>query len=132
MTNKIKHLFIITLLMFSVIGLVGCVSVSGNYIEKFSVSSQGKNKFSDKYDSLDGTKTYTIKAKECSNLELNVTTDSGKLTVEITDSNGQLVYQKVDIDGLTETITLEKGGKYNISFIAHEHSGSFSCKWEPK
>ena len=114
-------LLLLLALLFS-----GCIGSTGHYITTMCVSNQSDDAFSMRYDSFDGQKTYSFRAKENASLTVEFETRSGTLSCSVTDGAGKEYYKNDDVQTENLTIPLGEKGKYKVSLFAKEHEGGFS------
>ena len=124
--KKIALLVLMAVLLFS----CACTNSTGRFIAKMCVSNQTSTSFSMRYDSLDGEKTYTIKANEGDVMSIKFETTSGSLSCVIRVKGGEVLYQNDSVQTSELNITLPVSGKYEIALKANEHKGAFYFDWK--
>lgn len=93
------------------------------------VESTTSTKWTASYISLKGTMTNTLNIKNGS-LDVKITTDSGKIGLEILDFNGNYLYRGKELG--TCSFTVAALGKTKIIVTADNHEGSFSFSQSEK
>lgn len=116
------------ILLLTALLLTGCVS--GSYVTKRSVANQNSHSFSMRYNYFNGTKVYTINAKE-ENLavKVDIQSDSGDLAITIAKDGEAPAYTGNQIPTSSFTVYLKEPGKYTVTVTAQKHCGSFSLDW---
>lgn len=129
MTKKSATIFSVALtiflvILFAVLSHEGVVrrnsSIRLGYVETSTSST-----WEARYASLQGSMTKMINIKSDS-LDVSVTTDSGSISIEITDMDGNSLYRGKDLE--TCSFSVGATGKVKITVNAERHSGSFSFK----
>ncbi len=129
MQKKKVIIFSIVLIMFLAILFVllsrgGVVSRHSNirigYVENTTSSSWEAH-----YASLQGNSATVLNVKSDS-LDVSVTTESGSISIEITDMDGNNLYRGNNLE--TCSFSVGARGKVKISIDAERHSGGFSFK----
>lgn len=118
---------LITLLALLML-LSGC---TGSYTTKMSVENRNSHSFSMRYDYFNGTKVYTIDAKEEHlAVKVDIVSDSGELAVTIAKGGETPAYTGNQIPTSSFTVYLSDPGKYTVTITAQKHAGSYSFDWE--
>ena len=86
------------------------------------VGSERYSSWTGRYSYLDGTMKKSIHPKT-DMLHIDVTTDGGTISIEIQDSDGNVIFDEHDIG--TESFDLAVSGKVVVRIIADSHKGSF-------
>jgi hypothetical protein len=109
--------------------LSGCTYGSG--ISRNSKEFNTSTTMSMKYDKFDGHKSTSVKVKEGEAIDINVdiVTVSGKISLSIIDENGKSFYKGTDIPTSTFVVSIDKKGKYNIKVSSENHEGSYKISW---
>lgn len=119
---------IIALMMITVMAS-GCDAESSSML--MCVESSTANGYEMTYEKFNGKKSHKVSVKGDNGGVIIgvVTTKSGSLQIEITDSDGNLCYtsEQFTADGSFEYKT-EKSGRYKVMMIAQEHSGSIEVE----
>lgn len=89
------------------------------------VESGGYSSWSVKYISLNGSMRRSIHPKE-DVLHIEVKTDSGSISIEMQDADGNVIFDEDDIG--TASFDVEVSGKVVVWIMADSHKGSFSIK----
>lgn len=82
------------------------------------------------YKKLNGTKKYDMSLHEGDSIFVEVTTDSGSLTIEIAQKGEEPVYTGSDFPEGGFTVNIHDDGRYYVSLIGNEHSGKVKLDWE--
>lgn len=90
-------------------------------------TKEGRNIWSASYFCLDGTMQKTIYAEDGS-LSVFVETESGMLSMEILDTDGNTVYSESSIG--TKTFEVALDGKAVVRMTAQNHKGQFKIDGE--
>ena len=81
--------------------------------------------WSGKYTKLNGTMSKTIYTDtEPDTIHVEIVTESGSISITMIDSNGNIVFEKSDID--TSSFDVDVSGKVKVKIEADNHKGSFS------
>ncbi len=89
------------------------------------VDKGGWRNWSASYTLLDGTLQHTLRPDSSDNLLLiGVETESGTISIEIKNNDGEIVFQQKDFD--TKEFTVEVSEKISVVVHANRHKGSFS------
>jgi hypothetical protein len=81
------------------------------------------------YEKFSGTKTKTMTIDEPSEVDVDITTESGSLDLTITDKDGNSYYAGSDIPTSNFSVKLDKAGEYEIKAEADNHKGSCEITW---
>ena len=84
---------------------------------------EGWRSWSGNYISLDGTMQKSIHPKD-DVLHVEVKTESGTISIEIKDTDGNVIFDESDIG--TASFNVDVSGKVIVKIVAHSHKGSFS------
>ena len=120
-----KKAVFLTILVALVILTFGCINSTGSFVVTSCVSNQTKNAFSMSYDSFNGYKTYSFKVNDGASLSVRFVTDSGTLSCEVRDANGNEYYRNDNVLSGSLTIPLGDSGKYYVTLTADHHTGAF-------
>ena len=101
------------------------IESSGSAIRIGYVGSEGYSSWSGRYSSLDGTMKRSIHPKT-DMLHIDVTTDSGTISIEIKDADGSVIFDEHDIG--TESFEIAVSGKVVVRITAENHKGSFDIE----
>ena len=85
------------------------------------------------YDScFNGHKSTTLSLKENESIdvEIDIVSKSGKISVSIVNEDNKSIYKGIDIPTSSFTVTLNEKGNYEITVSAENHKGSFYVFWE--
>lgn len=81
--------------------------------------------WSGKYINLDGTMSKTIHTdSEPDTIRVEIVTESGSISITMTDPNGNVVFEKSDIE--TSNFDVDVSEKVKVKIEADNHKGSFS------
>ena len=120
-----KRFFIV--LLVAVLLLCGCSKRSCVTIR--SIENSNSHSFSMRYQKFDGSKEYTLQAKEERQpLKVSVVTEAGSLSMTIGEKGKDPVYTGTDMPDMDFTVYLDPG-KYIITLTAEDHRGSYSFDW---
>lgn len=86
------------------------------------VGKESRSSWSGSYISLDGMMKKSIYPKG-DVLHVEVNTESGTISMEITDTHGNILFEKDNIE--TSSFDVEVSGKVKIRIEADHHKGSF-------
>lgn len=87
------------------------------------VGNEGWSSWSGKYITLDGAMKKTIHP-DGDSLGIAVETESGTISIEIKDSDGNTIFDEKNIG--TNTFNISVAGKVTVRIEADTHKGSFS------
>lgn len=87
------------------------------------IGNEGWRNWSGSYTLLDGNMTHTIRP-EGDTLAVAVETESGTISIEIKDADGNIIFDQDNI--ITETFHVGVSGKVVVRIDADNHRGSFS------
>ena len=79
-----------------------------------------------RYERLDGKMRRTLHFDSNEEIRIDTTTASGKLSVEMQDTSGSVIFSKSDIGTASHSVTVS--GKTVITITADNHSGSFKIE----
>lgn len=131
MKSKTLKLFTLPLLFI----LSGCNTISGNGTFIACVSNETGNGFSKRYSSFDGTYNYAKKFSKAQAFLVDIKTTDGTITLAVKNTeNSENIYTgNFDKDTEITSFTINaEAGKYEFSFSAVKHSGSFEVKFTDK
>ncbi len=122
-----KKLAIASALIAAAIGILIILAVvidffGGSYKRVGYIGSQTWTAWSGTYVLLDGEMSHTLRC-ETGTLHISVETEEGKIGIEITDSNGNTVFDKDNIGTTNFTVAAE--GKVYVKITAEDHKGNF-------
>ena len=125
--NKLLLLFCSLTLILSIIGCLG-----GSYSTFKSIENDTNNSMKMSYSKFNGYKFKSLELKSGDILDLNidVNTTSGTLSLSVLTEDGTEVY-KIDNPktSLSEKINISKDGTYKIKITADNHSGYYDIDW---
>ncbi len=87
------------------------------------VGTEGWSSWTGRYNSLDGTMKKSIHPKT-DVLHIEVKTDSGTISIEIQDTDGNLIFDEFNIG--TASFNVDVPEKVTVKIVADSHKGSFS------
>lgn len=127
LNNKAAAAVLIAAVLFAGIMLI----VNGGEISVRSatrigyVGTETRGTWTGRYLSLNGTmkKRLTVSGGL---LTLDVTTEEGRIGIEITDANGQVLFSEADIS--TGSYEIPAAGKVRVTVTAEQHRGGFEIK----
>ena len=120
---------IIALLLCGVLLLTGCDGNSTGCTTIGSVEVTTNTSIELSYKKMNGTKKYDIRLNEGDSLAVDVTTNSGALTIEIGQRDEEPIYTGSDFPKGGFTVNIHDDGRYYITLIADEHSGGVKFNW---
>ena len=130
--EKVKqNLKVIVLGVLILLSLVSCTSCSLP-----TINPMGKNtttsSMSMNYDSFNGDKSTTLSLKENESIdvEIDIVSKSGKISVSIVNEENKSIYEGKALPTSSFAVILNKKGKYEITVSAENHKGSFYVFWE--
>lgn len=89
------------------------------------VGNESRSSWTGRYSSLDGTMKKNIYPKT-DVLHIEVKTDSGAISIEIQDTDGNVIFDKPDIG--TGSYDVDVSGKVVVRIMADHHKGSFAIE----
>ena len=126
--KKLLLLFCSLTLMLYIISCLG-----GSYSTLKSIENDTNNSIKMSYSKFNGYKFKSLQLKSGDILELNanVNTNSGTLSLSLLTEDGTQVY-KIDNPKiyLSEKINISKDGTYKIKILADNHSGDYDIDWK--
>ncbi len=125
-----QKIIVIVLVVLMVILLVGCTSCNFPVINTYKNITTSS--MSMKYDIFNEHKTtnLSLKENEIVDVNMNIVSKSGKLSVSIVNEDNETIYQGIDIPTSSFAVTLNKKGKYQINIDGEKHKGSFHIFWK--
>ncbi len=87
----------------------------------------GWRSWSGSYILLDGTMQKSIHPKD-DILHVEVKTESGRISIEINDADGNVIFDEIDIG--TASFNVDVFGKVTVKIVADSHKGSFAVTSE--
>ena len=89
------------------------------------VSNNGWSDWVTSYAFLNGTLDHTIHPKATpETYYIQVETESGNLSIQIMDKDGNTIFSETDIG--SEIFSIEVQGNFSVHITAHNHKGGFS------
>lgn len=129
LTKKKAIIFSLALIMFLAILFIllsrGGVVRRHSNIRMGYVENTTSNSWEAHYASLQGNSSTVLNVKS-GILDVSITTESGSISIEITDMDGNNLYRGNNLE--TCSFSVGANGKVKISIDAEKHSGSFSFK----
>lgn len=123
--------------MYFVLLILSCVMLfsscgKSSYMTYKSFGNQTNTSWDMSYEKFNGSKAKTVTLKEGQKCDflINIVSDAGELDFSIVDDQGISYYTGSDIPTSNFTISVDKGGKYEMKFEAKKHKGSFSVSWK--
>lgn len=110
------------ILLLSLLALTGGFGSTRSAVRIGYVGSEGWSNWSGRYASLSGTMKKTIHPKE-DVLHIEAKTNSGAISIEIWDADGNIVFDERDIG--TASFDIDVSTKLVVKITAEKHSGSF-------
>ena len=124
---SIATLFIVILVSFGSVYLAGSLGIGStrSATRIAYVGNEGRGSWTGRYHSLDGTMKKWIYPKTDA-LHIEVKTDSGAISIEIQDTDGNVIFDQSDIG--TASFDVDVSGKVVVRITADHHKGSFSIE----
>lgn len=119
---------IIAMIIFIVVGVI--VTYSSGIAHSRSatrtgyVGKNGWDNWSGNYQLLDGKMRRTLHFDRSISITLQTTTESGTLSIEMQDTEGNTVFTKSNLG--TETHNISVDGNVVVTISASKHTGSFA------
>ena len=131
---KSKSLKLLTVpLLFVLSGCNAAISGNGTFIA--CISNETNKGFSKRYSSFDGTYNYAKEFSKAQSFLVDIQTTDGTLafTIKNKENNENIYSGNFDKDVGTSSFTVNaEAGKYEFSFSAVNHCGSFEVKFTDK
>ena len=126
--NKVRKLWIFAIAAAVVMAVLVTASAIfaddlGSYTTIGYVGNKGLSSWSGKYAMLDGTMKKTIRPKN-DELRIDVETESGEISIEICDSDGDVIFDESDMQ--TGSYSVSAPEKVKVKIEADKHKGRFS------
>ena len=109
-------------LLLVVLSIVLSCIFGSSYTAIGYVGNKSWDSWSGTYKFLDGELKHTVHS-DSGKLYINVKTVKGSIDIEITDANGNEIFDRENIGN--ESFTLDVSGKVYIEIDAEDHEGSF-------
>lgn len=125
-----KRLLIGILSIIMLLLATGCTSGSGYTVLGYENNSANSMQMS--YEKFSGTRTATVKVDEdhIIMVRVNLVTESGSISLWITDEDGNEIYQGIELtDSTMFTVNLKEAGTYKIKVEGKDHNGSYRINW---
>ena len=126
--NKLLLLFCsLTLMLY----IISCSE--GSYSTLKSIETDESNSIKMSYSKFNGYKFKSLQLKSGDILDLNanVNTNSGTLSLSLLTEDGTEVYKIANPKtSLSEKINIPKNGTYKIKILADNHSGDYDIDWK--
>lgn len=124
---SIAAILIVILISFGSICLAGTLGIGSirSATRIGYVGTEGRSSWTGRYSSLDGMMKKSIHPK-ADVLHIEVRTDSGIISVEIQDADGNIIFDELDIG--TSSFNVAVSGKVTVKIVADRHMGSFSIE----
>ncbi len=124
---SIATIFIVILISFGSIYLTETLGIEGtrSATRIGYVGTEGWSSWTGRYSSLDGTMKKSIHPKT-DVLHIEVKTDSGLISIEIQDTDGNIIFDESNIK--TASFNVDVSGKVTVKIAADSHKGSFSIE----
>ena len=118
---------IIAVICVIALAIAGVLLLTGNrgnsYLRIGYVGNQTSKVYNGSYMKLDGTMTHKMRSDD-TELFVDIVTESGKISLLITDPDGKRLYSGNELDTCSFSVMTE--GKADITITADDHKGSFS------
>lgn len=115
---------VIVILAVIALKLVG-IGSTGSATKVGYIGNAGRSSWSGRYTSLNGTMKKNLHPKS-DTLHISVETESGTLTVEVRDADGNLLLDQTCASA--DDFDVAVSGKVSIQLHADHHKGSFSIE----
>lgn len=128
-----KNLLLLFCSLALILSLIGCLKDSYTIVK--SIGNETNNSMKMSYSKFSGTKFKSLKLKseDVLQLNINVSTTSGILSIYVLNEDGTEVY---NVDNpkipLSKKINISKDGTYKIKLTANNHSGDYNIDWNVK
>ena len=124
---SIATILIVILIAFGSVYLTKTLEIAstGSATRIGYVGNEGWSSWTGRYSSLDGTMKKSIHP-EADVLHIEVKTDSGTISIEIEDADGNIIFDESDIG--TASFDLDVSKKVTVKIVADHHKGSFSIE----
>ena len=125
-----KNLLLLFCSLALILSLIGCFKGSCTIVK--SIGNDTNNSMKMSYSKFNGTKfkSLNLKSGDVLQLDINVSTTSGILSIYVLTEDGTEIY---NIDNpktpLSEKINVSKDGNYKIKLTADNHSGDYDINW---
>jgi major membrane immunogen (membrane-anchored lipoprotein) len=122
-----KRMYFIVLTLICIMLFSSC-----SYSTIMSKETQTATSWDMSYAKFTGSKSHTITLKEGQKVEftIDIVSDAGQLDFSIIDEGSTSHYTGTDIPTSNFTVSADQSGKYEMTFKAKEHKGSFSVSWK--
>lgn len=118
---------LITMTLIILLLLTACTP--GGYTSVKSIENNTPHTFNMKYAKFNGHKERNINLEENTDINVEITSESGELNIKIQDENSNILYQGNDLQECNFVVKVKNDGKYLISVEGHKHKGSFNFTW---
>lgn len=125
-----KNLLLLFCSLTIILSMIGCFKDNCTIVK--SIGNETNNSMKMSYSKFSGTKfkSLQLKSEDVLQLNINVSTTSGILSIYVLTEDGTEVY---NIDNpktpLSEKINISKDGNYKIKLTADNHSGNYDINW---
>lgn len=125
-----KKNILLTFVLFIMLLSTGCTY--GTHFTIGSVENNTMNSMSMKYAKFSGNKNkeFTVKEGETIKVEVDITTESGKIDLYIESDKGETIYEGHSLETQNFTVNISDSGKYKVRLEAKNHKGSYTIKWK--
>ena len=136
MKYKPKNLKPVVLIVVVALVLIAAASYLGIVTTRSAIrigyiGNGGWRSWSARYTMLDGSMKHTLRAKTSPGiLHIAVVTESGSISIEIKDTDGNVVFSEDNIG--TNTYSLDVPGKVVVRIKSDKHKGSFDITYSDK
>lgn len=121
----VKKVWVFVLVVLMVLTPVSCSG--GSYSITIGKIDSSGNQLNGKYNSFSGYyfKEVKLTKGETMSVTFSATTEKGKITARVIDSNGKTI--KTLNTG--DTVSLNQPGKYKLQVEGKKHKGEFTLSW---
>lgn len=121
--NKRTTVLLLVLVAVAAIAAIACgITSTRSAMRVGYAGNEGRSSWSGHYVLLDGTMQKSVYA-DGDTLDVAVETQSGTISIAITDTAGNVIFDEQDIG--TESFAVEAAGKVVVRITADHHKGSF-------
>lgn len=125
-TSKKATIIIVVIAIIAIVAAKGLGFATTRSATRIGYSgNEGWSSWSGAYISLDGTMQKSIHPKD-DTLHIEVTTESGMISIEIKDADGNIVFGEENIG--TDSFDVKVSGKVIVKINADNHKGEFSIE----
>jgi len=102
------------------------IKLTGDVLSVNCKTTATKTGFSSEHDLLRGERQYTINIKEKTTMNVKVESKDGSISAKMTDKDGNVIFEKTDIETESFSFEIPAKGRYTVDITAEDHEGSYS------